>query len=629
MLRVLAQKSRGHLQLGLGVAAAVPVAAAAGWSLQQQKHPSWKTTRLEETHSSMLPQETTTISNINKYLSLVVPTMEATVRVVRLVGTAVLIVVNYESAKLKSKYLADETSSEVTKFEKERDLLQEALQRAQIEYTTESDELNPRSDQYRSLKLQQKQAVVEAAERLAEVEEDLEHLGANQVHVRAANRLLELCRKNGGVYVKVGQHLANLDHIIPPEYVQILSSLFDSAPLTSYDNVCQVIQEDLGMHPEELFESFESEPIASASLAQVHVAHEKGTGRKLAVKVQHRGLCETSSGDIFALTTVVGILDSLFDDFTYGWLADEIAPQLPKELDFENEGRNSERAAAAIHLSGVDCIVPAVVWKHSSKRVLCMEFEEGFKATDVDAIEKAGLKKGDVAKMISSVFNSQVFLSAFVHCDPHEANVLLRERNGKPQIVLIDHGLYKELDDDFRIKYATLWRSLMLADLKGIRTACKSLGVDEMYTLFAAMLTSRPFDEVIERSKTGSLAANFDPGDKSDQKMIQGYAQHFLKDIFDMLGRLPRQMLLLLKMNDCLRHIDYALGSPANTLVVAGRFAARAVYDHQAHSGANRTMWERVQNILDYYRIVFRIRCHDMVVWWTHTSQSFLQKSIS
>lgn len=67
-----------------------------------------------------------------------------------------------------------------------------------------------------------------------------------------------------------------------------------------------------------------------------------------------------------------------------------------------------------------------------------------------------------------------------MHCDPHPANVLIREKNGKPQMVLLDHGLYKQLDDDFRIRYALLWRSLMMADVRAIKEACSSLGVDEM-----------------------------------------------------------------------------------------------------------------------------------------------------
>lgn len=136
------------------------------------------------------------------------------------------------------------------------------------------------------------------------------------------------------------------------------------------------------------------------------------------------------------------------------------------------------------------------------------------------------------------------------------------------------------------------------------------------YTLFAAMLTSRPFDEIVERSKTGSLKANFQPDSKSDKAMIQGYAQRFLKDIFGLLSTVPRQMLLLLKMNDCLRHIDYTLGSPLNNLVAAGKYASKAVYVNERKNanslGGHFRAW------LDYVRVMFRIHVHDFGVWSQH-----------
>ena len=231
----------------------------------------------------------------------------------------------------------------------------------------------------------------------------------------------------------------------------------------------------------------------------------------------------------------------------------------------------------------------------------------------------------DVAKLVSSVFNSQVFLSGFVHCDPHPGNCLIRRsKNGTPEMVLVDHGLYKRLDDDFRITYAELWRSLMMADLDGIKNACSGLGVKKMYPLFAAMLTARPYDEIIERSKTGSLSAPSSVSQESqaDRAVIRGYAKQFMGDIFALLGVLPPQMLLLLKMNDCLRHIDMALDSPTNTLVIAGKYASKAVYEHQIYhnnttsdvSLTGRSI-RKFQYWLDYMKVIFRIQVHDIGAW--------------
>ena len=179
----------------------------------------------------------------------------------------------------------------------------------------------------------------------------------------------------------------------------------------------------------------------------------------------------------------------------------------------------------------------------------------------------------------------------------------------------------------------------MLADLEGIQRACNTLGIHKAYTLFAAMLTARPFDEIMERSKTGSLgmptttkhlrsnnsnSTTSTPDvldSREDKAMIRGYAKHFLKDIIALLGTVPRQMLLLLKMNDCIRHINYALGQPTNTLVVAGKYASRAVYEHQLQQ-PNATWKVKFQAWLDYTWILLRIQFYEMSTWLQSTTIS-------
>jgi hypothetical protein len=331
---------------------------------------------------------------------LVVPTLEATTRALRLVRTAVLMVVDYELAKVapyfeSAKEIHDD--QERAYWESELDHREKLLEKAQMKYANNHLNDDLPANKRKEAKVNQKEEMHQAAVALAEAEEHLINMDGDspksKVHRKAAQRLLQLCRENGGVYIKVGQHLANLDYLVPEEYIDVLSKLFDDNPQTKYEDVCRVIEQEFGRKVEQLFDNFDPEPIASASLAQVHVAYEKETGRKLAVKVQHAGLRETSRGDVFAVTTVVRLIDSLFEDFTFGWIADEIAPNLPKELDFGREGRNSEKAAAHFLEAGLNCVVPKVIWNHTSSRVLTMEFEEGFKANDVDAIEKAGLNK--------------------------------------------------------------------------------------------------------------------------------------------------------------------------------------------------------------------------------------------
>mmetsp|Transcript_29932 Transcript_29932/g.45809 ORF Transcript_29932/g.45809 Transcript_29932/m.45809 type:complete len:621 (+) Transcript_29932:100-1962(+) len=561
------------------------------------------------THNSLDFAITTLGNNASK----VMPLVEASSRALRLVQTVTMIIVEYKTEEYTEKMNAllnevgiksNHPSSTRVLLEKEITIRAEELDKAQKIHTN-----NDISDGGYEVR---KKAVLEAAERLGLAENALAEIDENEwensVHARAAKMLRSLCRKNGGTYIKVGQHLANLDHLLPPAYIKILYSLFGDAPVTPIEDVREVIKEELGAYPEDIFEEFAIEPIASASLAQVHVAMKDG--KKLAVKVQHRGLRETSKGDIIALETVIGIVDSMFNDFKWGWICEEIAPNLPRELDFVFEGKNAEAAAKHIERTGLDCVIPKVHWDQTSSRVLVMDFEEGHSVTKLEEIKKSGVKKSELATLISSVFQSQIFQSGFVHCDPHPENVYWRmSEKGKPQLVLFDHGLYKQLDDDFRMTYAQLWKSLLIADIEGIKESCSSLGVEEMYPLLAAMLTSRPFDEVIEREKTKAFTSKESLDVISDAAMIRGYAQQYLKEIIQMLDKVPRQMLLLFKMNDCLRHIDHSLGSPANTLIIAGKYATETLY---VNSKNENGLLSRVREWISYVLLVARIKGYEM-----------------
>lgn len=193
---------------------------------------------------------------------------------------------------------------------------------------------------------------------------------------------------------------------------------------------------------------------------------------------------------------------------------------------------------------------------------------------------------------------------------------MLREhpvKKGKPQIVLVDHGLYKTLDADFQEAYARLWKGIVMADIPEIRSSCELLGVTEMWTLLSSMLTSRPFDEVVERSRTRSLEAK--PSGNGDRAVIKGYAQKYIKEIIAMLDIVPRQMLLIFKMNDCLRHVDMSLGSPVNNLVVAGRYASKRVYesDVQKHRRSNEGIQCLLRSWLSYFNVLIRINSYELL----------------
>lgn len=172
---------------------------------------------------------------------------------------------------------------------------------------------------------------------------------------------------------------------------------------------------------------------------------------------------------------------------------DELAPHLPLELDFRHEASNLRRCrdffcppssssdsdgAGGGSLAG-RVVVPDVVDLLSSHRVLSMSFEHGVRLTDGKGIDELGIERGAVTRLLSEAFCSQIFLGGFVHCDPHPGNLLVRchpnGRPGEPQLVLLDHGLYRDIPETFQLVYARLWRGLITGNADLIKAQARSL----------------------------------------------------------------------------------------------------------------------------------------------------------
>lgn len=398
------------------------------------------------------------------------------------------------------------------------------------------------------------------------LEKNRENSQYSEVHQRGASRLLRLCENNGGVYIKLGQHLAQLDYILPWEYCEKLSKLLDRTPVSSYEEVRETIREDLGFDPEEMWADFGTAPIASASLAQVHVGTDR-QGRRIAVKIQHRGLLESSYGDMKTITFAVNIVSKIFGDkFNYNWLAREMNMNLPIELDFEQEAANMQHCAKLLTnlVASGDVAIPRLYM--SSKRVLVMSFEEGVYVSNIESWKKMKLNGANISKTISNIFCEQIFTHGFVHCDPHTANLLVRPHpkiSGRAQIVLLDHGLYKKLDDKFRRSYCRLWNAIVRSDVNDIKRYCADLKIGEVYPLFAAMLTLRPWDDIVSRD----LNKFHNKAVKDDGEALKMYTQKYIYQIVNILQHLDSDMLLLLKTNDCLRHLDKELDTPVNSII--------------------------------------------------------------
>lgn len=397
----------------------------------------------------------------------------------------------------------------------------------------------------------------------------------SQAHQIGAEKLLELCKANKGVYIKVGQHVGALDYLLPTEYVTTMRILHKDAPRNTVDELYKVIKEDLKQDPKELFQEFDPEPLGTASLAQVHKAKLKD-GTEVAVKVQHHFVKKNIKIDLKCMEFIILTMSKVFPDFQMQWLIDETKKNIAKELDFIQEGHNAEKVAE-LFTNYKWLKVPKIFWDYSSDRVLVMEYVNGGQVNDAKYIDEHKINRFDLCKKLGDLYSHMIFISGFVHSDPHPGNILVKKDPGDKDVTvyLLDHGLYAQLSDKFRYHYSKLWLSIIDRNRDEMKVHAEELGIrKELYGLFACMVTGRPWDSIMKG--IGKTRPNL-----QEKSTFQNELPHIMHYITECLEHVDRQALLVLKTNDLIRSIEYALGMQDRMcgFVIMSKCCVESVYN--------------------------------------------------
>jgi aarF domain-containing kinase len=309
---------------------------------------------------------------------------------------------------------------------------------------------------------------IQRNKKMTQAERDRRYSAA---HLKNAQRIYRLAIKMEGLMIKTCQFISSRADVAPPEYVHVLSRLQDRVPVRPFPEVVAQIQRELGAHPDAIFDAFERTPLASASLAQVHRARTKA-GREVAVKVQYPGIDRVLETDLKNINILVRILARIEKNFDFRVLMNEMNKDVPRELDFILEGHSAERVAKDLAHRG-DVRIPEIVWEHSARRVLTMEFMHGIKISDIPAMEKAGIDVNQVALIMTEAYCEQILVHGYFHADPHPGNLLVQPG---PVVVFLDFGLSKELPEPFRLNYARLITALISQDEGQMVLAFRALG---------------------------------------------------------------------------------------------------------------------------------------------------------
>jgi ubiquinone biosynthesis protein len=238
-------------------------------------------------------------------------------------------------------------------------------------------------------------------------------------------RLRRTMEDLGVTFIKVGQFLSGRADLLPPAYIEEFSKLLDAAPPVSVEEVYATIEQELGAPTEELFLTFETVPIASASIGQVHRA-SLSDGTAVVVKVQRPGIEETVEADLDLLQRQARFLErrsATMRDYNIVAIAGELARSLREELDYQIEGRNAERLRS--NLSDDNrFVVPRVYWSLTSQRVITLEYLEGIQLNQIEKLRAAGYDLSSITRTTVDGYLKQVFVDGFYHADPHAANIM-------------------------------------------------------------------------------------------------------------------------------------------------------------------------------------------------------------
>ncbi len=288
-------------------------------------------------------------------------------------------------------------------------------------------------------------------------------------------RLRRALEDLGPTFIKFGQILSTRSDIMPPRYLEELSFLQDEVPPVPWDQARQVVETELGAPVEDLFAQVDPVPIASASLAQVHVARLVG-GEEVVVKIQRPNIEKTVNLDldiIYDLARTAQQRISLASRFEVADLAEEFASALRTELDFRREAWNADRLrknfADEPHL-----YVPKIYWDYSTRRLLVMERIKGIKIDNLDGLKAAGYDRQRLSAHAANFALKEILIDGFFHADPHPGNMLILPGE---VIGVLDFGTVGRLDDQDRANLTRLFIAGVQLDVDGIVDQLQRMGV--------------------------------------------------------------------------------------------------------------------------------------------------------
>jgi ubiquinone biosynthesis protein len=316
-----------------------------------------------------------------------------------------------------------------------------------------------------------------------------------------AERLRLALGELGATFIKLGQMASTRSDLVPAEFVAELSKLQDAAPPVPLDAVLRTIREDLGDPLERWFLGFEAQPLASASIGQVHAATLLD-GTPVVVKVRRPGVVEEVERDLEILDRLArwSQTHTTFGrDYDLMPIVSEFAYTLRNELDYVREGQNAERLRKAF-AEDTSVWIPRVHWSHTTARVLTLDRVGGVKVSDLDALQRLGIPRRAIAENAVRMFLREVLELGFFHADPHPGNFFIQP---DASIAVVDFGMVGRVSEPVRYHLLRAGRAAFEQDPEALAEELFALGVAGPRANRAAF--TRDLDHLIGRYQGHSV----------------------------------------------------------------------------------------------------------------------------
>jgi ubiquinone biosynthesis protein len=390
----------------------------------------------------------------------------------------------------------------------------------------------------------------------------------------------------GPTYVKVGQLLSTRPDILPPAYIAELSKLLDRVPPFPSDAATEIVEAELEKPLDELFVYFDPQPIASASIGQVHNAILP-SGAKVVVKVQRPRIRQTIETDMGLLLRQARFLEkrsTLLRDYQISDLFEEFSLALQDELDYIREGRNADRLRQVLSDDPV-VNIPKIYWELTTSRVITLEDVQGLPLTDLETIEEANYDLEAVADVIADIYFRQVFEAGIFHADPHPANIILHDN----QVSLVDFGLVGFLGDELKDRLRDLFTALLSQNVERITDIVLDLGA----------IRRPPDRRMLEKDVRRLLHRYY--GVALESVSIGDFLKEITSTAFKHHIRLPADLALLARTMIVLEGITLRLNPEFNSVEFAKPYVRRVI---RARFNLRRWGEETLRTLRDLSRLL-------------------------